>query len=393
MPGDQDTAEAELIRGEIRIERELSPTHRVVRFAVGASHGRGWRLDKYLTAVWPTISRSLILRWLERGAATVDGRPAEPRMKLRPGMRVEVHAPLPERDPGDGDPPPLEILHHDRAVLVCNKPVGQLAHQAGRTMSGTLIDQAQDWWAAQGGRREDVRLVNRIDRDTSGIVLLSLEVKAHARMAAAMEAGDLHKEYRAICHRLPRPPAGAWRDPIGEAGAHTIARAVRADGQEAWTDYELLEQAPGGAFSLLRLLLHTGRQHQIRVHASHHGLPLVGDWVYGSACAELPGQALHAAVLALPHPLTGRELRIEAPLTASLRALWRHLAAGGAPTPLPLTAEQRSKLGLKDAPRIIRPSWLSEEEFRELEQEAAGHPDGGTTPSRRTPLFPPLHQR
>lgn len=370
--------EAERVRNEIRVERELTATHRVVRFAVGANHGRNWRLDKYLTAVWPTISRSLIVRWLERGAATVDGAPAGARMKLRPGMQVVVHAPLPERDAGDGDPPPLEILLHDGGLLVCNKPVGQLAHQAGKTMTGTLLDQVQEWFAARGGRREEVRLVNRIDRDTSGIVLMSLDVKTHVRLAAAMEAGDLHKEYRAICHGRPQPPAGAWRDPIGEAGEHTIARCVRADGQEAWTDYELLEEAPGGAFSLLRLLLHTGRQHQIRVHASHHGLPLVGDWVYGQACAELPGQALHAAVLALPHPRTGQELRIEAPLTASLRSLWAQLRAGGRPTALELSAEQRSKLGLKDAPRLLRPSWLSEQEFAELEKEASGRADVGS---------------
>jgi 23S rRNA pseudouridine1911/1915/1917 synthase len=362
--------EAEAIRNEVPAERQLTGTHRLLRFAVGRNHGKGWRLDRYLHALMPTLSRSMIQRWVERGCATVDGEVAIPALKLKPGQLVVLTAPLPERDESAPQAQPLAILYHDRWLLVANKPPGQLAHQAGRTMTGTLLNQAQDWLEARGGDPQQARLVNRIDRDTSGIVLVSLDEAAHVRLAAAMEARDLHKEYRALCHGAPQPAAGSWRDPIGEGPPESIARVVRPDGQECHTDYEVLETA-GSAFSLLRLLLHTGRQHQIRVHAAHNGHPLVGDWVYGSPCAELPGQALHAAVMEFPHPVEKRTVRVEAPFPALLAALWDKLRSGGALTPMALSDEQRSKLGIvSPRERLRRPKWLSEAEFLALRHEA-----------------------
>ena len=373
-PTAASSAEAEAIRNEVPVERVLTGTHRILRFAVGRNHGQGWRLDKYLAALLPTISRSLVLRWVERGCASVDGAAVHERVRLRPGQRVVLTAPLPERDPATPAAAALEVLYEDRWLMVCNKPPGQLAHQAGRTMSGTLLNQAQDLQEARGLDPRAVRLVNRIDRDTSGIVLLSLDEGAHVRLSQAMEARDLHKEYRAICHGVPAPPDGDWRDPLGEGDGASIARVVRADGQECRTEYHVLETAPDagapGAYALLRLVLHTGRQHQIRVHASHHGHALVGDWVYGRACAELPGQALHAALLGFPHPVERRTLRIEAPLAPAVAALWAALRSGGAPTPQALSAEQRSKLGLSEGPGLRRPSWLSEAEFLRLREEA-----------------------
>ncbi|MBA3936384.1 MAG: RluA family pseudouridine synthase [Planctomycetes bacterium] len=366
--------EAEAIRNEVPVERILTGTHRILRFNVGRNHGQGWRLDKYLAALLPTISRSLVLRWVERGCASVDGAPVHERVKLRPGQRIVLEAPLPERDADAPAENALAVLYEDRWLMVCNKPPGQLAHQAGRTMTGTLLNQAQDHQEARGQDPRAVRLVNRIDRDTSGIVLLSLDEAAHVRLSQAMEARDLHKEYRAICHGVPAPRDGDWLDPMGEGDGASIARVVRADGQECHTGYHVLETAPAGAdpgaYALLRLVLHTGRQHQIRVHASHHGHALVGDWVYGQACAELPGQALHAAVLEFPHPVEHRTVRIEAPLTAAVAALWASLRAGGTPTAQALSAEQRSKLALSDGPSLRRPSWLSEAEFLQLRAEA-----------------------
>jgi 23S rRNA pseudouridine1911/1915/1917 synthase len=372
-------AESEAIRNEVPVERLLTGTHRVLRFAVGKNHAqrdaKPWRLDRYLHALMPTISRSMIQRWIERGCATIDAVPGERDSRLKPGQLVELIAPLPERDESDGPLAELQVLYADRWLLVANKPPGQLAHQAGRTMTGTLLNQAQDWFEARSGDPRLARLVNRIDRDTSGIVLISLETQAHVALSAAMEARDLHKEYRAICHGVPEPGTGSWRDPIGDGPDGSIARAVRPDGQACHTDYEVLEACgePGTAqsFALLRVLLHTGRQHQIRVHAAHHGHPLVGDWVYGRACAELPGQALHAAILEFPHPVEPRTVRVEAPLPPTLAQLWSSLRAGAMVTPQELTAEQRSKLDVADAiDQVRRPSWLSVEDFNRLRHEA-----------------------
>lgn len=364
-----DEADSEAIRNEVPVERVLTGKHRILRFTVGRVHGRGWRIDKYLAALMPTISRAMIQRWLELGAATVDGVVAVGRPPLRAGQRVVMTAPLPERDEDQGYPQPLEILYHDRWLLAANKPPGQLAHQAGKTMTGTLLNQVQDWFEKQGGDPQQVRLINRIDRDTSGIVLLSLDVGAHATVSQAMEARDLDKEYRALCHGSPTENHGDWRDPIGEGPAESIQRVVRPDGQECHTEFFVLERAKD--YSLLRLLLHTGRQHQIRVHAAHNGCSLVGDWVYGEACQELAGQALHAALMEFAHPVEKRTVRIEAPFPRLLAELWARLSSGGVLTPRPLSEEQLSKLGRTiSTDGVRRPSWLTAEEFDRLRREA-----------------------
>ncbi|MBA3686747.1 MAG: RluA family pseudouridine synthase [Planctomycetes bacterium] len=379
-----DDAEAAAIRGEVPIERELTRDRRIVRFAVGANHGKGWRLDKYLHAILPTLSRSMIRRWLDAGHATIDGAVAADRAKLKPGQRVELRAPLPsEHDGGGASGGVLEVLIEDPLFLVCCKPAGVLAHQAGKAMSGTLINHVHDWLEARGRDPRCARLVNRIDRDTSGIVLVSLDDAAHARLATAMEARDLHKEYRAICHGVPDPSAGSWLDPIAEAGEESIAMRIDPDGKASHTDYEVIENSQGsgvggrgsggpetGRFALLRVLLHTGRQHQIRIHAAHHGHPLVGDWVYGTPCAELPGQALHAALLEFPHPVSGATVRAEAPLPSALSTLWERVRTGTALTPTRLSDEQRSKLGLAAQRGLRRPAWMSEDEFAAMRREA-----------------------
>ncbi|MBA2482657.1 MAG: RluA family pseudouridine synthase [Planctomycetes bacterium] len=374
MPVDDDR-----IRGEVVVERELTQTHRIVRFTVPKGHAppamTPQRLDRYLHAILPTISRTMIRGWLDAGAASVDGRTAEPRMVLKAGHRIELRAPLPPRLDIGSPPPALEILYRDQWLMACNKPPGQLAHQAGKTMSGTLLNALQEWMSAQDLDPRDARLINRIDRDTSGIVLVSLDPTAHTRVAKAMEARDLHKEYRAICHGAPDPAHGSWLDPIGEGDGSSIARIVTSQGQPCHTDYETLETAGADdraapRFATLRVVLHTGRQHQIRVHAAHHGNPLVGDWVYGQPCAELPGQALHSALLVFAHPMHGSEVRVEAPLPAAFVDLWSRLRTGAEVTPTALSDEQRSKLGQVDVAGVRRPSWLSAEEFAQLRAEA-----------------------
>lgn len=368
-----DVRTAEGIRGEVKVERISTGERRIVRFAVGRLHGRGWRLDKYLHAILPTISRSLLRRWLDQGCATVDGRVAAARDKVAAGQRVELRQPLPPPAPDAPRLPPPTILREDPRFIVYDKPAGMLAHQAGRTLSGTLINHLQARLEEQGRDPQDARLVNRIDRDTSGIVLASLDLPAHLVLSAALEAHALRKEYRAICRGVPDPAAGSWTDPIAEAGEESIAMRIAPDGKPSHTDYEVIEAAPGGRYALLRVLLRTGRQHQIRIHAAHNGHPLVGDWVYGTRCAELAGQALHAALLEFPHPAGGGTVRVEAPLPDPLAALWERLREGGDVTALPLDDEQRARLG-QEATRtgLRRPPWLTEAEFAEIQREAEG---------------------
>jgi 23S rRNA pseudouridine1911/1915/1917 synthase len=369
-----DAAEAEGIRNEVVVERVLTGQHRIVRFSVGRNHGKGWRLDKYLHAICPTLSRNILRRWLDNGCGTLDGKPTHARAKIHPGQRVELSAPLPP--PGEtlgSTTEPLQIIHEDPLFLVCNKPVGVLAHQAGRVLSGTLLNQVQDYLRERGRDPKDARLVNRIDRDTSGIVLVSLDARAHVTLSAAIEARDVHKEYRAIVHGMPKPAAGSWKDPIAEADDESIAMRIAPDGKFSHTDYDVIATAPKDAamprYSLLRVILHTGRQHQIRIHAAHHGHPLVGDWVYGEPCGDLPGQALHAAILGFAHPKSGEKMSISAPFPEPLEQLWERLLGGADLIPSTLNADQRSKLGRNQSSGVRRPAWLTEGEYQDLRKE------------------------
>lgn len=349
MPGPDplahpDAAVHALIRNEICIVRRHEGGERVVRFATGRRHGLGWPLARYLRAIGPRWPDELVARWCDDGRCIVDGAVVGPQWQVLPGRQVELRIGVPP--PAAGTAPPLCLLWHDRHLAVACKPTGQLAHQAGREMSGTLLNQLQEWAAGCGIDPNEVRLVNRIDRETSGAVIASLSLAAHQGLAAQLAARTIAKTYRAICRGMPAAESGEWTDPIGALGAHTIRRGVLADGQPSRTLWRVEASAPGAAWSLLTLGLVTGRQHQIRVHASHHGHPLLGDWVYGEPVAELPGQALHAWRIAFEHPIAGGRIELEAPFPDALAGLWRQLLAGGAPTPVPLTAEQRSRLGL-----------------------------------------------
>ncbi len=337
-----DPARDALIRNEVKVAKVLTSAHRRVEFTVGRRHVDGIDLARYVRAVMPRYELDFIHRWCAQGHCTVDDRPARGDQALATGQRVLLLVPLPPPDP-DYLVPPLELLWRDRHFAIANKPPGHLAHQAGAIMTGTLLNQLQDLVLAEGGDPAEVRLVNRIDRDTSGIVLVSFALDVHVALSRDLEGRALRKEYLAICHGCPEPLDGAWLDPLGPGDPRSIAHVVRPDGKPSHTEYHVIDTV--GRFSLLRLVLHTGRQHQIRVHAAHHRCPLVGDWVYGEPCAELPGQALHAAALAGRHPVSGEALRWEAPLPSVFTALWQRLQDGGGPTGIPLNPIQRGKLG------------------------------------------------
>ena len=380
------------LRNEVRIAKSLTATHRLVTFTVGKRHPADMTLAVYIRSLLPRYEDEFIRRWCRQEFIRVDGVIAHAEQTMTTGQQVVMNVPLPPPDP-DYVPPPLHILWHDEHLAVLVKQPGHLAHQAGKIMTGTLINQLQDWMLEQGGEPSAIRLVNRIDRDTSGLVLASLDLPAHVGVSRAIEKRQVFKGYRAICHGIPDPRSGHWREPIGGSERSAVVQEVRTDGLASHTEYTIQEDTFGvqrsafgvslahvdavespssisqaqassdGAsdvfepipnaerrtpndFSLLRIILHTGRQHQIRVHAAHHGCPLVGDWMYGTPCAELGGQALHAAELAFTHPLTGEALRFAAPLPKSFHLLWEDLKNGGNITPIPLNAGQRSRLGL-----------------------------------------------
>ncbi len=363
--------EAELIRDQVRLEKRLSNVDRIIDIKVGGTAGIGWRLDKFLPVLFPRFTRSMIQRWIKHGWCTVDGKLANSKQAVRPFQHIYLHTPLPKQDPANQFDS-FEILYLHDDIMVLNKPPGQLPHQAGKILSGTLLNDIHEWCEDNGYNPEEARLVNRIDRDTSGIVLCSLNKEVHKALSISLQSHDLHKEYRALTIGVPEQEHGEWNDPIAAGSDATIARAIDPAGQHSRTEYWIDEISTHGAYALLKIKLHTGRQHQIRIHAAHNGLPLVGDWVYGSACTELRGQALHAAKLIFPHPFKEEDICVEAPLPKRLAALWQSLKNGAMLTPCELDREQQSKLGLlgKEVESYWRkPSWLNDDEFAALQEE------------------------
>lgn len=366
------------IRNACAISKQLTSTQRLIHVRADSPLADGMRLDRFLALALPTLSRSLIKRWLERGYGQVSGRSAKPSTRLATGAVIDLVAPLPPDptlDDARNEPPPLAILYEDEGLIVVDKPPGQLAHQAGRVLTGTVLNQLQDLIAARGGDPLQARLVNRIDRDTSGILVASLDAASNRQLSIDLQAGRFDKTYEAICHGVPEPAHGHWRQPIrDDPSGRSIARQCHTDGQPSHTEYRVIDTA--GTFARLRIDLHTGRQHQIRVHAAANGHPLFGDWTYGPACEELRGQALHAARLSLPHPRTRHTITIEAPFPDRLQACWEQLASGQEPTPRALDAEERRRLGLADTDAASdyeaggwrRPSWLNHEEYLDFER-------------------------
>jgi 23S rRNA pseudouridine1911/1915/1917 synthase len=301
----------------------------------------------------PGLSRSQLQRWIEAGRVRINGTVASrPALRLAIGDQVDVALPeeLPRRRAVLAQEMPLTILYEDEHLLAVAKAAGQLVHPTGRHRDGTLVN-ALAWHLRQGGEADGEvapgaagpGLVHRLDRDTSGVLLVAKSPAAHAGLARANRAHRMEKDYLAVVygrapHASGRIELKLARDP---ANSRRVAVA-QGEGLGAVTLYEIVAEASSGArgwLTLLRCRLVTGRTHQIRVHLAALGLPIVGDPLYGeprhrgiadpalaATCSAFPRQALHAWRLGLPHPVTREPLLFEAPVPPELRDLLR--AAG-----------------------------------------------------------------
>ncbi|TVR12164.1 MAG: RluA family pseudouridine synthase [Planctomycetota bacterium] len=359
------------IRGEASVQRQLTSTHRHIDIILHGSSADGWRLDRILALLCPTLSRSLFQMWIQRGDVRCNGSPARVSTRVRRGDHIAVKTLLPN-NPEDlqHHDAALRIVHEEEDFLVVDKPPGQLVHQAGRVFHGTLLGQVQQYLEERGRDPEQARLVNRIDRETSGLVLIGLSADTQRALSMALERRDVQKTYLALCHGCPQPEHGHWRQPIGPGDDGTPKRRIRDDGQPCHTEYQVLEERNG--VSLLRITLHTGRQHQIRLHAAHNGHPLLGDWIYGQACEGLPGQALHAHRLVFAHPHHRQAVRVESPLPPPLAAIWEACAHAHLPQPRRLTAAESLRLKDPEEGRRQRrlPDWIPPEIHQQIRHEA-----------------------
>ena len=216
---------------------------------------------------------------------------------------------------------PLVIIHEDDQLIILDKPPGVVVHPTYKNTSGTLLNAVL--WRVRHRADAQPGILTRLDKGTSGVVVIALTSVAHATMQKDAAAGRVSKEYLAVVSGTPSPSSGRIILPLGRDAADRRRVVVRPDGAYSETHYETIGQAADG-MTALRCTLVTGRTHQIRVHLAAQGYPIVGDSLYGVAHATLARQALHAWKIALPHPATRQRIEFEAPVPGDIRALFDH---------------------------------------------------------------------
>ncbi len=332
---------------------------RVLEIIAGPEDG-GTRLDAFLGVRAEGLSRSRARTLIEAGAVTHDGAAImSPRSPVQPGGVYTVHLPQPVPAIPQPEAMALDIRHEDADLIVVNKPAGMAVHPAPGSETGTLVNailaHCEGRLPGIGGV-ERPGIVHRIDKLTSGLLVVAKTEAAHTGLSALFARHDIQRVYLAVSHGAPRPLSGTIDAPIARSATDRKRMSVPRNpdspaARQAVTHYRALESfgrrrsAPLPAAALLECRLETGRTHQIRVHMAHAGAPLIGDPVYGrqrsfsasgrgaavasaeEAVRSFPRQALHAAVLGFVHPVTGESLRCEAELPDDMAALIAALRA------------------------------------------------------------------
>jgi 23S rRNA pseudouridine1911/1915/1917 synthase len=282
-----------------------------------------WRLDRFLVSLAGEFSRSHLQGLIERGHARVDGQTQQQSARrVHPGQCVEIElVPTAESTAFRAEAIALAIIYEDHDLLVLDKPAGMVVHPAAGNWSGTLMNALLAHHAGASALPR-AGIVHRLDKDTSGLMVVGKTPAAATALARAIAARAVRREYLALAHGAPKQASFAIDAPIGRDPTRRVRMAVVPGGRPALTDVQLL--ATRGAISALRCRLHTGRTHQIRVHLAWCGLPVVADALYGGQPAlGMSRQALHAERLVLGHPVTGELLAFEAPLPADMAAAWQ----------------------------------------------------------------------
>ena len=308
----------------------------------------GERIDSILAAAVAEMSRAMVQRLIEDEHVTLNTQLVKkPGQRVRRGDVLEIEVPAPEPLELVAEDIPIPILYEDAELVVVDKPAGLVVHPAAGHPRGTLVNALLHHCKDLGGIGGVLRpgIVHRLDKDTSGVMVVAKTDRAHAALSAAFAAkshaardasptvGNMRREYLGIAAPAPPTSTGTLRTFHGRHASDRKRFSTRVTwGKTAVTHYTVEEALPGAA--LVRFRLETGRTHQIRVHAADHGWPLIGDALYGKPPPKLAGlakslarQALHAALLELDHPVTGEHMRFASPLPADLEAVLAALRA------------------------------------------------------------------
>jgi 23S rRNA pseudouridine1911/1915/1917 synthase len=286
----------------------------------------GQRLDKALVQLAPEFSRNHLQSLITRGHVRIDSRAAQAAsQRLRIGQQLAVElVPTEESRAFTPQPMVLALLFEDDDLLVLNKPAGLVVHPAAGNWSGTLLNGLLAHHAGAAALPR-AGIVHRLDKDTSGLLVVGKTLAAVTALSRAIAARQVHRQYLALAHGRVEPASRQIEAPIGRDPVSRVRMAVLASGKAARTDVERLAVTDG--ISALRCTLHSGRTHQIRVHLASIGHPLLADAVYGGAPAlGLQRQALHAARLRLAHPRSGAELQFDCDAPADFAAAWAAVA-------------------------------------------------------------------
>jgi 23S rRNA pseudouridine1911/1915/1917 synthase len=313
-----------------------------VKTLVASAQDVGERVDRFLAAQLPEMSRTRIQELVERGRVTINGAAAKRSHRMGEGDSVVIELPVPEPSAAQPEAIPLEILYSDADLAVVNKPAGMIVHPGAGAKSGTLVNALLHEFGARGelssiGGELRPGIVHRLDRETSGALLVARNDLAHRTLAEQFSSHRIEKTYLALVHGNLKQDSGRVELPVARDLHRRIRMTTkRREGRAARTDWRVRLRIPG--FTLAEADLHTGRTHQIRVHFSALGHPVVGDTLYGAPRAPKIGEKtapalgrnfLHAARIKFQHPATGKEIEVYAPLPNELAEYLRELASIG----------------------------------------------------------------
>ena len=278
---------------------------------------KGKRLDTYIPSVDTDITRTSAQRLIEDGNILVNGKNAKVSYKIQENDKISVEIPEPKQIELKAQDIPIEIIYEDSDIIVVNKPKGMVVHPANGNPDGTLVNAimaiCKDSLSGIGG---EIRpgIVHRIDKDTSGLLIVAKNDNAHVKMSEQIKNHEVKKTYIALVRGVFKENEATIDMPIGRSTSDRKKMAVNKNGKNAITHIKVLKRFD--KYTLLQVNIETGRTHQIRVHLSHIGYPIVGDYTYSNGKNEFDviGQCLHAQKLEFKHPITQKDMCLEAEL-------------------------------------------------------------------------------